>query len=58
MIKKKIIIGISDANVSNNVFRNNANAAISMDLNSNPTVTGFSWSANGINGMQVDAGSR
>ncbi|TWT79454.1 hypothetical protein CA13_08550 [Planctomycetes bacterium CA13] len=46
----------SDAIITDNFFENNANAAISMDLNSNPDINGFTWSGNGINGMQVDAG--
>ena len=47
----------TDALVTNGVFLDNLSAAISMNLNSNPTITGFTWSGNGINGLQVDAGT-
>ena len=47
----------SDPMLDDNTFANNANAAISMNLNSNPTITGFTWSGNGINGLQLDAGA-
>ena len=47
----------SDPTLSNNVYRNNTSAAISMDLNSNPTISGVTVSDNAINGLQVDAGT-
>ncbi len=47
----------TDAVVTSNVFRENASAAISMNLNSNPAINGFTASGNGINGLQVDSGT-
>ena len=45
-----------DPLLENNIYRDNADAAISMNLNSNPTVTGVTMSGNAINGLQVDSG--
>jgi parallel beta-helix repeat protein len=50
-------VGSADPTISNNTFLNNADAAISMDLNSNPSIAGVTLSGNGINGLQVDSGS-
>ena len=50
------VIG-SDPLLVNNSYRDNTSAAISMDLNSNPTITGVTVSGNGINGLQVDTGT-
>ena len=47
----------TDAVLTNNIFTNNAGAAVSMDLNSNPTISGVTVSNNGINGLQVDTGT-
>jgi hypothetical protein len=44
----------TDAVVTDNAFRNNLGAAASMNLNSNPTITGVTVTGNGINGLQVD----
>ncbi|WP_197231366.1 right-handed parallel beta-helix repeat-containing protein [Novipirellula artificiosorum] len=46
----------TDATLTNNAFTTNADAAMSMDLNSNPTINGVALTVNGINGLQVDAG--
>ncbi len=46
----------TDAVLTNNVFTRNVDAAVSMDLDSNPTISGVTISGNGINGLQVDAG--
>ena len=47
----------TDAILTDNSFFNNADAAISMDLNSNPTISGVNLLGNGINGLQVDSGT-
>ena len=47
----------TDAVLTDNSFRNNMNAAASMDLNSNPSINGVTMDGNGINGLQVDSGT-
>ncbi|MCA9190886.1 MAG: right-handed parallel beta-helix repeat-containing protein, partial [Planctomycetales bacterium] len=46
----------TDGNLVNNSFLDNADAAISMDLTSNPTISGVTVSGNRLNALQVDAG--
>jgi hypothetical protein len=47
----------TDAIATNNSFHDNLSAAVSMDLNSNPVINGVTVSRNGINGLQLDAGT-
>lgn len=47
----------TDAILTDNVFTNNVDAAVSMDLSSNPDISGVTISGNGINGLQVDSGT-
>ena len=47
----------TDAVLTDNAFHDNADAAASMDLNSNPEIVVVIVSSNGINGLQVDAGT-
>ena len=47
----------SDPVLTNNTYRNNADAAISMDLASNPEIIGVTAENNRINGLQVDKGT-
>ena len=47
----------SDSLLTGNTYSNNNGAAISMNLNSNPTISGVDVSGNGINGLQVDTGT-
>jgi YD repeat-containing protein len=50
------IVG-SNPTLTNNTYSNNASAAISMDLASNPAISGVTVTNNGINGLQLDAGT-
>jgi uncharacterized repeat protein (TIGR01451 family) len=43
--------------LANDTFANNTNAAVSMDLASDPAITGVSLTNNGINGVELDSGS-
>lgn len=43
--------------LTNNVYSNNASAAISMDVAANPAISGVTAIGNAINGLQVDAGT-
>jgi len=49
------IIG-SDPTLTNNVFHTNSSAAISMDLASNPAISGVTLTNNVINGLNIDGG--
>ncbi|OQY03290.1 MAG: hypothetical protein B6I22_11950 [Desulfobacteraceae bacterium 4572_123] len=47
----------SDPVMTDNTWHDNASAAVSMDLGSNPDISGVTLSNNGINGIRLDAGS-
>jgi RHS repeat-associated protein len=47
----------SNPTVTNVIFQGNVQAAISMDLASNPTITGGAETHNGINGLSLDGGN-
>ena len=47
----------SDPILSNNRFERNADAAVSIDLASNPAISGVTLVNNTINGLQVDGGT-
>ncbi|HUP80729.1 MAG TPA: right-handed parallel beta-helix repeat-containing protein, partial [Pirellula sp.] len=46
----------SNSILTTNIFQNNSNAAISMDLASNPAINGVTVTNNGLNGVRLDAG--
>src|SRR5207247_5792328 len=46
----------SNPTLTSNTFQNNAGAAISMDLASDPTITGIVTSNNAVNGVNVEIG--
>ncbi|MBI1375170.1 MAG: hypothetical protein GC159_20820 [Phycisphaera sp.] len=52
-------VRIDNANptLTDNTYRDNLSAAISMDLDSNPTVTGVTLSNNAFNALEVDGGT-
>ena len=43
--------------ITGNIFRDSVGAAISMDLQSNPAITGFTATNNMFNGLLVDSGT-
>ncbi len=47
----------TDPTLTNNVYEDNSNAAISMDLSSNPLISGVTVSNNFINGLRLDSGT-
>jgi len=47
----------SNPTLTNNTYSNNASAAASMDLASNPAISGVTAPSNAINGLQVDSGT-
>ena len=61
IIRNSGVDGVRVANASptltNNTYSNNASAAISMNLASNPAISGVSATGNVINGLQVDSGT-
>ncbi len=47
----------SDSTLTTNTFQNNSTAAISMDLASNPAISGVTVTNNGANALVLDAGT-
>ena len=47
----------SDPVLENNTYSNNNGAAVSMDVNSEPAVSGATITANGTNGLEIDGGT-
>ena len=47
----------SNPTLTGNTYARNTGAAISMDLASNPAVSGVTLTNNGVNGLQVDSGT-
>ncbi len=47
----------SNPTVTNNTFRDNTGSAVSMDLASNPAISGVTLTNNGVNGLTLDAGT-
>lgn len=50
-------IANSSPTLTNNVFTNNGSSAVSMDIASNPAISGVTVSNNGWNGLTVDGGT-
>ncbi len=50
-------VSAASPTLSGDTFQNNAGAAVSMDLASDPDITGVSLSKNPINGVDLDSGS-
>ncbi len=47
----------ADPTLTNNVYEDNGNAAISIDLSSNPDISVVTVANNGVNGLRVDSGT-
>ncbi len=47
----------TDPVLTNNRYERNVDAAVSMDLGSNPAISGVTMVNNGLNGLQVDGGN-
>ena len=52
-----IRINNSSPTLTNNAFRDNTGSAISMDLASNPAITGVTVENNDVNGLSLDSGT-
>jgi parallel beta helix pectate lyase-like protein/caspase domain-containing protein/pre-peptidase/CARDB protein len=46
----------SNPTLTNNVYRNNSDSAVTMDLASNPAIVGVTIENNGVNGLSLDPG--
>jgi hypothetical protein len=50
-------IATSNPTLTSNTFQTNTGAAVSMDLASNPAISGVTLANNGVNGLLVDSGT-